>query len=91
MPPTRRASAGRRRCSGFGARRYATGDAAIGKTPSGSAFRLRELAASRVRFGYRQLTVLLRREGWSMNTKRIYRLHTDEGLIARTKARQRVA
>jgi hypothetical protein len=26
--------------------------------------RLRELAASRIRFGYRPLTVLLRREGW---------------------------
>ena len=26
--------------------------------------RLRELAASRVRFGYRRLTVILRREGW---------------------------
>lgn len=29
--------------------------------------RLRELAASRVRFGYRRLTVLLRREGWQVN------------------------
>ena len=34
--------------------------------------RLRELAASRVRFGYRRLTVLLRREGWQVNAKRIY-------------------
>lgn len=42
--------------------------------------RLRELAASRVRFGYRRLTVLLRREGWQVNAKRIYRLYTDEGL-----------
>lgn len=41
--------------------------------------RLRELAASRVRFGYRRLTVLLRREGWQVNAKRIYRLYTDEG------------
>ena len=36
--------------------------------------RLRELEASRVRFGYRRLTVLLRREGWQVNAKRIYRL-----------------
>ena len=36
--------------------------------------RLRELAASRVRFGYRRLTVLLRREGWQVKAKRIYRL-----------------
>jgi putative transposase len=49
--------------------------------------RLRELAASRVRFGYRRLTVLLRREGWQVNAKRIYRLYTDEGLTARTQHR----
>ena len=42
--------------------------------------RLRELAASRVRFGYRRLTVLLRRDGWRVNAKRIYRLYTEEGL-----------
>src|SRR5713226_8268510 len=35
--------------------------------------RLRELAGSRVRFGYRRLTVMLRREGWAVNAKRIYR------------------
>ncbi len=53
--------------------------------------RLRELAASRVRFGYRRLTVLLRREGWPVNAKRIYRLYTEEGLIVRTKPRHRAA
>jgi transposase InsO family protein len=49
--------------------------------------RLRELAASRVRFGYRRLTVLLRREGWQANVKRIYRLYTDEWLTVRTHHR----
>jgi putative transposase len=34
--------------------------------------RLHQLAASRVRFGYRRLTVMLRREGWKVNAKRIY-------------------
>jgi putative transposase len=33
--------------------------------------RLRELATVRVRFGYRRLTVLLKREGWRVNAKRI--------------------
>jgi putative transposase len=42
--------------------------------------RLRELAGSRVRYGYRRLTVLLKREGWEVNAKRIYRLYTEEGL-----------
>ena len=39
---------------------------------------LRELAGSRVRYGYRRLTVLLRREGWSVKAKRIYRLYTED-------------
>jgi len=53
--------------------------------------RLRELAAVRVRFGYRRLTVLLRREGWRVNAKRIYRLYGDEGLTVRTKPRRKLA
>lgn len=53
--------------------------------------RLRELAAVRVRFGYRRLTVLLRREGWRVNAKRIYRLYGDEGLTVRTKPRKKLA
>jgi putative transposase len=50
--------------------------------------RLRELAASRVRYGYRRLTVLLKREGWAVNAKRIYRLYSEEGLIVRTSKRK---
>ena len=50
--------------------------------------RLRELAGSRVRYGYRRLTVLLKREGWQVNAKRIYRLYIEEGLIVRTQKRR---
>ena len=50
--------------------------------------RMRELAGSRVRYGYRRLMVLLRREGWEVNAKRIYRLYAEEGLIVRTKKRK---
>jgi putative transposase len=53
--------------------------------------RLREVAAARVRFGYRRLTVLLRRDGWRVNAKRIYRLYTEEGLMVRTKHRTKAA
>jgi putative transposase len=53
--------------------------------------RLRELAGSRVRFGYRRLTVLLKREGWAVNAKRIYRLYSEEGLTVRTKYRRKSA
>jgi putative transposase len=47
--------------------------------------RLRELAQARPRFGYRRLHVLLRREGWAVNHKRVYRLYCEEGLSMRTK------
>lgn len=40
--------------------------------------RLRELAS--VRYGYRRLQVLLRREGWLVNAKRVYRWYRLEGL-----------
>lgn len=53
--------------------------------------RLKELAAVRVRYGYRRLTILLRREGWSANHKLIYRLYRQENLIVRTKARKKRA
>jgi putative transposase len=51
--------------------------------------RLRELAASRVRYGYRRLWVLLRREGFDVNHKRIYRLYREEGLAIRPKTPRR--
>jgi putative transposase len=53
--------------------------------------RLCEMAAKHVRYGYRRLTVLLRREGWKVNAKRIYRLYTAEQLIVRTKLRRKIA
>jgi putative transposase len=53
--------------------------------------RIRELAAARPRFGYRRIHVLLRREGWSVNHKRVYRLYTAEELAVRTKRRKKRA
>jgi putative transposase len=53
--------------------------------------KLKELASIYVRYGYRRLTVLLRREGWKVNAKRIYRLYAEEGLIVRTKQRKKIA
>jgi putative transposase len=51
--------------------------------------RLRELAGTRVRAGYRQLHVYLRREGWRVNHKRVYRLYTLEGLVLKMKRPRR--
>lgn len=53
--------------------------------------RLRDLAATRVRYGYRRLHVLLRREGWKVNHKRVYRLYREEGLSIRVKRRKKLA
>jgi putative transposase len=53
--------------------------------------KLKELASTYVRYGYRRLTVLLRREGWKVNAKRIYRLYVEEGLMVRTKQRKKIA
>jgi putative transposase len=34
---------------------------------------------------------MLRREGWVVNAKRIYRLYTEDGLAVRTKLRKKIA
>ena len=53
--------------------------------------RLRELAEQRPRFGYRRLHVLLKREGQSVNHKRVYRLYRAEGLAVRRKTRKKLS
>jgi putative transposase len=62
----------------------------IRKDPVVLRMRLRELAAARPRYGYRRLHVLLGREGWHVNIKRVYRLYKEEGLIVRTKRRKKL-
>src|SRR5262249_40586905 len=53
--------------------------------------RLCELALQRVRWGYRRLHLLLKREGVHVNLKRTYRLYREEGLAVRRRKRKRVA
>jgi len=52
---------------------------------------LRELAAQRPRFGYRRLGILLRRAGWRVNDKRVYRLYRADGLAVRRRRRRKLA
>jgi len=47
--------------------------------------RLKALAHERRRFGYRRLYVLLRREGYAVNCKRVYRLYREERLMVRRR------
>lgn len=51
--------------------------------------RIKELAATRVRYGQRRIHVLLKREGWRVNLKRVSRLYRLEGLSLRAKAPKR--
>lgn len=50
---------------------------------------MREIAQVRVRYGYRRIHVLLRREGWKHGRNRTYRLYTEERLQLRSKLPKR--
>ena len=51
--------------------------------------RLKELAATRIHYGHRRLHILLRREGWDVNAKRIHRIYREEPLSLPTKTPKR--
>ncbi len=55
----------------------------------GLRMRIREIALSRPRFGYSRIHILLRREGWKVNHKRVHRLYRLEGLQVRMRMRRR--
>lgn len=51
--------------------------------------RIQEIAATRVRYGYKRIHVLLQREGWRINHKRVHRLYREAGLQMRYKTPRR--
>jgi putative transposase len=51
--------------------------------------RIRAIAEARPRFGFQRIHVLLRREGWRVNVKRVRRLYRLEGLQLRARVRRR--
>ncbi len=51
--------------------------------------RIKQIAETRVRYSYRRIHVLLKRQGWDVNPKRIYRLYKDIGLQLRNKTPKR--
>ena len=51
--------------------------------------RIKDLAAARVSYGYRRIHMLLKREGWQVNHKRVYRLYCLEGPRMRPKRPRR--
>jgi len=51
---------------------------------------MKAIAAKRRRFGYRRIGVMLEREGYVMNHKKLYRLYTEEKLgVRRRRGRKR--
>ena len=60
-----------------------------GKDHTALRLRIRELAHARPRFGCLRIWVLLRREGWVVNKKRVRRLYRLEGLQLRMRVRRR--
>ncbi|MBX9659752.1 MAG: IS3 family transposase [Nitrospiraceae bacterium] len=62
-----------------------------GRDDTAIRMRLRELAQARPRFGYLRLHVMLRREGWVVNTKRVRRIYREEGLTVRLTHRRKRA
>ena len=51
--------------------------------------RLREISGVHVTWGYQRIWIRLRREGWPVNRKRVYRLYREEGLcVGRHKPRR---
>lgn len=51
--------------------------------------RINEIAKTRVRYGYKRIHILLQREGWRINHKRVYRVYREEGLTLRSKRPKR--
>lgn len=51
--------------------------------------RINETAKTRVRYGFWRIYVLLKREGYKDNHKRVYRIYREEGLNLRSKRPRR--
>ena len=75
----------RRACSALGADRTSVRYRSSRRDDALVRARLRELAAIRRRFGYRRLHILLRREGITMNHKKLRRLYREERLQVRRR------
>jgi putative transposase len=61
----------------------------VPRDASALVMRIKEIATTRVHYGYRRVHVMLKREGWQDNHKRVYRLYQQEGLSLRLKRPKR--
>ena len=51
--------------------------------------RIKEICETHVRYGYRRVYYILRRDGWSVNMKKVYWLYRELGLRLRNKTLKR--
>jgi putative transposase len=51
--------------------------------------RIKDICETRVRYGYRRVHVLLQRDGWTINVKRVHRLYRELSLQLRNKTPKR--
>jgi len=79
----------RRSCVALGVERSTIGYRSTKTDQAPLRLRIRDLAKTRVRYGYFRIYILLRREGWMVNHKRVYRLYREEGLSLRLKRPRR--
>ena len=79
----------RRCCAVLGFERSSIRYKSTGGDQAALLLRIRDLARTRVRYGYFRIYILLRREGWSVNHKRVYRLYRNDGLSLRLKRPRR--
>lgn len=61
----------------------------IARDNSALMMRMKEITQTRVHYGYRRVHVMLKREGFKDNHKRVYRLYREEGLSLRLKRPRR--
>ena len=79
----------RRACTTLRLARSTIRHKSVADPQTGLRMRLRDLAMSRVGYGYRRLHVLIGREGWRVNHKRVYRLYREEVLAMRKRPTRR--
>ena len=75
----------RRACKAIGCCRMTVRYKATRANDGGLRQRMRAIAQERRRFGYRRLHVLLKREGYLVNHKKLFRLYREEKLAVRRR------
>lgn len=79
----------RRACSTFCVARSTIRYRSVADEQVSLRMRIREIANVRVSWGYPRIWVQLRREGWQVNRKRVYRLYREEGLCMKRQKPRR--